>query len=143
MLRTQGLLCLLIGLSLRAAYAEVVTLLNNEAETVNITEKTFTDSTEAQTQTLQTELNVTSQYDTSTARSFTLETDTQSMDNTTYTVVIEDPEDDCTRPGVKMTLPSGLDLGTLVGIVAGIVSIFGISAIIAILIIRKMGRYSP
>ncbi|XP_075695630.1 podoplanin isoform X3 [Rhinoderma darwinii] len=130
MLRTQGLLCLLIGLSLRAAYAEVVTLLNNEAETVNITEKTFTDSTEAQTQTLQTELNVTSQYDTSTARSFTLETDTQSMDNTTYTVVIEDPE-------------GGLDLGTLVGIVAGIVSIFGISAIIAILIIRKMGRYSP
>ncbi|XP_073512858.1 podoplanin [Phyllobates terribilis] len=130
MLKTQGLLCLLIGLALRAAFAEVVTLLDNEAETVDVTEKTFTDSTETQTQTLETGLNVTSLYGSSTAKSFTVETDTQSLENTTYTVVIEDPE-------------GGLDLGTLVGIVAGIVSIFGISAMITILIIRKMGRYSP
>ncbi|KAM4016879.1 podoplanin isoform 2-T2 [Anomaloglossus baeobatrachus] len=129
MLKTQGLLCLLIGLALRAAFAEVVTLLDNEAETVEVTEKTFTDSTETQTQTLETDLNVTSLYETSTPRSFTVETDTQSLENTTYTVVIEDPE-------------GGLDLGTLIGIVAGIVSIFGISALITILIIRKMGRYS-
>ncbi|XP_073441662.1 podoplanin isoform X2 [Dendrobates tinctorius] len=131
MLKTQGLLCLLIGLALRAACAEVVTLLDNEAETLDVTEKTFTDSTETQTKTLETDLNVTSLYGSSTARSFTVETDTQSLENTTYnTIVIEDPE-------------GGLDLGTLVGIVAGIVSIFGISAMITILIIRKMGRYSP
>ncbi|XP_073441661.1 podoplanin isoform X1 [Dendrobates tinctorius] len=132
MLKTQGLLCLLIGLALRAACAEVVTLLDNEAETLDVTEKTFTDSTETQTKTLETDLNVTSLYGSSTARSFTVETDTQSLENTTYnTIVIEDPE------------AGGLDLGTLVGIVAGIVSIFGISAMITILIIRKMGRYSP
>ncbi|KAG8547401.1 hypothetical protein GDO81_028402 [Engystomops pustulosus] len=133
MLKTQGLLCLLLGLVLQAASAEVFTLLDNEAETLDVTEKTFTDSTETQTQvsvTLQTDLNVTSVYDTSTARSFPVETDTQSLENTTYTVVIEDPQ-------------GGLDLGTLVGIVAGIVSIFGISAMIIIFIIRKMGRYSP
>ncbi|KAG9472077.1 podoplanin isoform X2 [Eleutherodactylus coqui] len=130
MLKTQGLLCLLIGLALRAAFAEVVTLPDNEAETLDVTEETFTVSTETQTQTPETDLNVTSLYDTSTARAFTVETDTQSLDNATYTVVIEDPE-------------GGLDLGTLVGIVAGIVSIFGISAMIIILIIRKMGRYSP
>ncbi|XP_072012262.1 podoplanin isoform X3 [Engystomops pustulosus] len=129
MLKTQGLLCLLLGLVLQAASAEVFTLLDNEAETLDVTEKTFTDSTETQTQTLQTDLNVTSVYDTSTARSFPVETDTQSLENTTYTVVIEDPQ-------------GGLDLGTLVGIVAGIVSIFGISAMIIIFIIRKMGRYS-
>ncbi|KAM3922514.1 podoplanin isoform 2-T2 [Leptodactylus fuscus] len=129
MQKTQGLLCVLIALTLRAACAEV-TLLDNEAETVDVTEKTFTDSTDVQTQTLEADLNVTSLYDTSTARPFRVETKTQSLDNATYTVDIEEPE-------------GGLDMGTLVGIVAGIVSIFGISAMIIILIIRKMGRYSP
>ncbi|CAN2388155.1 hypothetical protein PRIEUP_LOCUS14881, partial [Pristimantis euphronides] len=129
MLKTQGLLCLLIGLALRSAFAEVVTFLDNEAETEDVTEEAFTVSSETQTQTLETDLNVTRLYETSTARLFTVEADTQSLDNTTYTVVIEDPE-------------GGLDLGTLVGIVAGILSIFGISAMIIILIIRKMGRYS-
>ncbi|XP_072281979.1 podoplanin isoform X2 [Pyxicephalus adspersus] len=128
MVRIQSLLCLLTGLALCAAAVEVTVLPDTaETETANVTERSFT---EAQTQIPEKDVNVTTHYDSSTEGFLIVETVTQSLENSTYTVLIEDPE-------------GALDYGTLIGIVAGIVSMIGVSAMIVILIVRKMGRYSP
>ncbi|XP_075047220.1 podoplanin isoform X2 [Mixophyes fleayi] len=130
MLKTQSLLCLLAGLTLCAVTAEVTVLPDIEAETINVSENSFENSSEPQTQTTDAEISGSTLYDRSTEGFFTMETATQTTDNSTYVVVIEDPED-------------GVDMPTLIGIVAGIISVIGVSAMIIILLVRKMGRYSP
>ncbi|MEE6483502.1 hypothetical protein FKM82_013571 [Ascaphus truei] len=124
MYKLQILAFLLVGLSLCA-------MAQKEEETAKLTtEKTSTHSAELQTQAPTEEVNVTEPFDIVT-EDLTMETDTLNPgnDNSTNTVVIEDSE--------------GLEIGTLIGIIAGIVLLIGISAIIIILIFRKMGRYSP
>ncbi|XP_075461183.1 podoplanin isoform X2 [Ascaphus truei] len=125
MYKLQILAFLLVGLSLCAMAQK-----EEETATLDTTEKTSTHSAELQTQAPTEEVNVTEPFDIVT-EDLTMETDTLNPgnDNSTNTVVIEDSE--------------GLEIGTLIGIIAGIVLLIGISAIIIILIFRKMGRYSP
>ncbi|CAH2319806.1 podoplanin isoform X1 [Pelobates cultripes] len=130
MFHLQIFISLLISL-VCSACAQEGTLLPDTADgTVDITEKTFTDPTEFQTQVFTTEYNVTEHNHLTEKSTVETEVQTTGSDNSTNFVVIEEPEE-------------GLGLAALVGIVAGIIMLIGISAVIIILIVRKMGRYSP
>ncbi|XP_053308025.1 podoplanin isoform X1 [Spea bombifrons] len=122
---------LLLSLLMGLAVAQEATVLpvTEDAGTLDVTEKTFIHSTDPQTQASTAEINVTEFIGVTESSSLERATLSLGNDNSTDIVVTEDPE--------------GLGLATLVGIVAGVITLIGISAIIIIVIVRKMGRYSP
>ncbi|KAM4652800.1 uncharacterized protein O3C94_015010 [Discoglossus pictus] len=131
MYKLQILALLLAGLTFCAVAQRGTFSPNEEAETLDVTKETYTQSTESQTQAHISEVNITELFENFTEE-LTVETHTLDPGNensTNDSVIIEDPE--------------GLELGTLIGIITGIVLTIGICAIIIILIVRKMGRYSP
>ncbi|XP_053308027.1 podoplanin isoform X3 [Spea bombifrons] len=121
---------LLLSLLMGLAVAQEATVLpvTEDAGTLDVTEKTFIHSTDPQTQASTAEINVTEFIGVTESSSLERATLSLGNDNSTDIVVTEDPE--------------GLGLATLVGIVAGVITLIGISAIIIIVIVRKMGRYS-
>ncbi|XP_053308026.1 podoplanin isoform X2 [Spea bombifrons] len=120
---------LLLSLLMGLAVAQEVLPVTEDAGTLDVTEKTFIHSTDPQTQASTAEINVTEFIGVTESSSLERATLSLGNDNSTDIVVTEDPE--------------GLGLATLVGIVAGVITLIGISAIIIIVIVRKMGRYSP
>ncbi|KAE8593127.1 hypothetical protein XENTR_v10018994 [Xenopus tropicalis] len=100
-----------------------------EAATEGETENTLSYSSELHTQGPATEVNITENYDIFTEASKTnIETTIPRNDTSTNVEVKEDPE--------------GLEVRTLIGIIAGTALMIGFIAIIILLILRKMGRYS-
>ncbi|OCT72741.1 hypothetical protein XELAEV_18035724mg [Xenopus laevis] len=100
-----------------------------EASREEGTENTLSYSSELHTQVPATEVNITENYDIFTEA---------SKPNTETTILRND-----TSPNIEVKEdPEGLEVRTLIGIIAGTALMIGFTAIIILLILRKMGRYS-